>query len=77
MTFKDLPTQATFTAEDSYDIVVNRGDRSTPRDYGSSGKKLKWQKRDDFGGHILYEISHDYRSSVYYRIEPDTPVEVI
>ncbi len=74
-TFKELPTQALFTTDSQSEIIRNRGDGTKPRYYGDG--RFTFQKRDEFGGHILmHERSWDGRdASVYYCIDPDVVVE--
>lgn len=74
MTFKDLPINAKFNAANTQQIIRNRGDRPAP---SFAGYNFPFIKRDEFGGHILYQEGYSQRVSVYYRIEPDNEVETV
>jgi hypothetical protein len=78
-TFGELRNGELFMVYNAKDIVFNRGDRTEMHVYrGTNGFRLVFQKRDEFGGHILYRSYgyNDVVSSVYYRIEPNNPVNV-
>ena len=78
-TFKELPNGAYFQAPNIDEIIRNRGDGLTVKTYSRyDGHKLRFRKRDEFGGHIIKEPSGWSESlSVFYRIEPDNVVETV
>ena len=74
MTFKDLPIAAKFKAANTQQIIRNRGDIPAP---SFAGYNYPFIKRDEFGGHMLYQDGSSQQVSVYYRIEPDNEVETV
>ena len=78
-TFKEIQNGELFVADNTKQIIFNRGDGLPIPDYGPSVSKLVFQKRDEFGGHILYCAygPSDVTPSVYYRIDPDNPVNTV
>ena len=81
-TFKELQAGELFVAYNAKQIIFNRGDGLPIPDYQESVSKLVFQKRDEFGGNILYHAYHAYghdnvTPSVYYRIEPENPVDTV
>lgn len=78
--FKELQNGELFVADNTKEIIFNRGDGTQMHVYQDPhNSRLVFQKRDEFGGHILYR-SYDYTyviPSVYYRIEPNNPVNIV
>ena len=77
-TFKELQNGELFVVYNAKQIIFNRGD-GLPIDYKEASSKLVFQKRDEFGGHIMYCAygPGDVTTSVYYRVEPDNPVNTV
>jgi hypothetical protein len=78
-TFRELQVGELFVADNAKQIIFNRGDGLPIPDYREAVSKLVFQKRDEFGGHILQRAYGygDVTPSVYYRIEPDNSVNTV
>jgi len=66
-------------ADNAAEIIFNRGDGFSTFDYRSHSNGLVFQKRDEFGGNVLYR-SYEYNvvtPSVYFRIELNNRVNVV
>ena len=78
-TFKELQNGELFVADNAAEIICNRGDGFPTFDYRSHSTRLVFQKRDELGGHVLYRAYgyNDVTPSVYFRIEPNNPVNIV
>jgi len=79
-TFGELQNGELFVVDNAAEIIFNRGDGTPMHVYQNAYTlRLVFQKRDEFGGHILYRSygNHDVTSSVYYRIEPNNQVNIV
>ena len=64
-TFKELQNGELFVADNDAEIIFNRGDGVPIFDYRrfnyhSHSPQLVFQKRDEFGGNILYHVYYGY-----------------
>jgi hypothetical protein len=79
-TFGELQNGELFVVDNAREIISNRGDITPQHVYGDSySGNLVFQKRDEFGGNILYYAygNGDITPSVYYRIDFNNPVNIV